>query len=1146
MSSSPEIRNGYQKLVNVRQSDRGGQYVQVYVPNTRRRRSPEAEARALAKAEIKEQYKAAALAEELKAVKKQRNKLVDNMARTGLTPSSPSLALSGTPKTYVSSPTSSPSSMSTRIEEKSSLPFNEKINYSAPIGPETKSGTKPPNTRINYSAPIGPETQTGTKPLNTRINYSAPIGPETKSGTKPLDSRIDYSAPIGPETKSGTKPLDSSINYSAPIGPETKSGTKPLNTRINYSAPIGPLPGPGMGGFQNRPFDQRMNYSQPIGPAPMPPPPFSPSRNYSQPIGPLLGPGMGGFQNRPFDQRMNYSQPIGPAPMPPPPFSPSRNYSQPIGPLPGPNMGGFQNRPFNNRIDYSQAAGPVTQSGRRPARFSQQITNNYDEYDEPAGPVTQSGRPPVRTSPTYEEQNYNEPSKSTPSFVRSPQVQGPVTKSGTLPEKPGGRMWERALGETYRPGMNIIYVVKKLRDLKKKNPSKSKGYDAAIADAKADKRLAITALNLKPEQILPGKTLQEVESLYKKKRAKAVAAGKMQFVEALDKALVVRRQQLGGSPKKTPSGFTPSGKTPAPTSPERDAEMLLPGKTEDAVKKIYANRKAKALKKGDKAMVDRLDRALPVRLQRLKTQGANVMKVSPERLIPGTTIEQVEKAYKDRRAAAVQKKRQALVAALDKAIIARRKQLGGSPKKGLTLTGKTPAPTSPERDAEMLLPGKTEDAVRRIYSNRKAKALKKGDKAMVDRLDRALPVRLQRLKTQGANVMKVSPERLIPGVTIAEIEKAYKDRRAAAVQKKRQALVAALDKAIIVRRKQLGGKTPSPQGKKFSGLASVPPEVLLPGKTPQNVEKVYKQKRSAAVAKKRKELVEALNKAYEVRKKQSFKSPQKDAEAEKRAREAERLKKIELEKKKTIDAQIVQTKRKIKKVTESAQKATTNVQRFQKEVESAAKRRDTTKASKFSKVLERRRQNLVRFRTSREKLIANLKRLEKERSSPSTRSPIILGQTPVPKMRKVAPSPLAKMNPQKSVSKTALSPAKTTQTPIDQQKRDQEKKRADMLKKQQFESKKKQETERKRQEDAKKRQQSDLKKKQEAERKRQEDAKKRQQMELKKKQEIERKRQQDAKKRQDMERKRQMSMQKQLSQKRSMVPRTPSPIRRKR
>jgi len=940
-------------------------------------------------------------------------------------------------------------------------------------------------------------------------------------------------------------------------------------------------------------------------------------------------------------------------------------------------MGGFQNRPFNNRIDYSQAAGPVTQSGRRPARFSQQITNNYDEYDEPAGPVTQSGRPPVRTSPTYEEQNYNEPSKSTPSFVRSPQVQGPVTKSGTLPEKPGGRMWERALGETYRPGMNIIYVVKKLRDLKKKNPSKSKGYDAAIADAKADKRLAITALNLKPEQILPGKTLQEVESLYKKKRAKAVAAGKMQFVEALDKALVVRRQQLGGSPKKTPSGFTPSGKTPAPTSPERDAEMLLPGKTEDAVKKIYANRKAKALKKGDKAMVDRLDRALPVRLQRLKTQGANVMKVSPERLIPGTTIEQVEKtykdrraaavqkkrqalvaaldkaiivrrkqlggspkktpsgftpsgktpaptsperdaemllpgktedavrriysnrkakalkkgdkamvdrldralpirlqrlktqganvmkvsperlipgttieqvekAYKDRRAAAVQKKRQALVAALDKAIIARRKQLGGSPKKGLTLTGKTPAPTSPERDAEMLLPGKTEDAVRRIYSNRKAKALKKGDKAMVDRLDRALPVRLQRLKTQGANVMKVSPERLIPGVTIAEIEKAYKDRRAAAVQKKRQALVAALDKAIIVRRKQLGGKTPSPQGKKFSGLASVPPEVLLPGKTPQNVEKVYKQKRSAAVAKKRKELVEALNKAYEVRKKQSFKSPQKDAEAEKRAREAERLKKIELEKKKTIDAQIVQTKRKIKKVTESAQKATTNVQRFQKEVESAAKRRDTTKASKFSKVLERRRQNLVRFRTSREKLIANLKRLEKERSSPSTRSPIILGQTPVPKMRKVAPSPLVMTNPQKSVSKTALSPAKTTQTPIDQQKRDQEKKRADMLKKQQFESKKKQETERKRQEDAKKRQQSDLKKKQEAERKRQEDAKKRQQMELKKKQEIERKRQQDAKKRQDMERKRQMSMQKQLSQKRSMVPRTPSPIRRKR
>jgi hypothetical protein len=103
-----------------------------------------------------------------------------------------------------------------------------------------------------------------------------------------------------------------------------------------------------------------------------------------------------------------------------------------------------------------------------------------------------------------------------------------------------------------------------------------------------------------------------------------------------------------------PNSWT--GQTPSPTSPERDAELLLPGKTEEAVKKIYVNRRAKAEKKGDKAMMARLDKALPVRIQRLRTQGANVLKVSPERLIPGTTIEQVENEYKKRRAAAVQKK----------------------------------------------------------------------------------------------------------------------------------------------------------------------------------------------------------------------------------------------------------------------------------------------------------------------------------------------------------------------------------------------------------------------------------------------------------------------------------------------------------
>ncbi|AGE51042.1 hypothetical protein PBCVCVG1_030L [Paramecium bursaria Chlorella virus CVG-1] len=906
MSSSPDdgIRNGYQKLVNV-QGSGGQQRVAVYIPDTRRKRSPEAEARALARAEIKEAYKAAALEEEIKAIKKQRNKLVDNLAKVGKTPS----VLSGTPTSYVS-PTSVLSS-----EKADAL-----IGTTPVVGPETKSGTKAFNNRIDYTAPIGPETKSGSKVFNNRINYTAPIGPETKSGTKAFNNRINYTAPIGPETKSGTKAFNNRIDYSAPIGPTQGPGLgMSFNRNRDYSAPIGPLPSQSMGGFQDRPFNNRMNYSAPIGPAQGPGMgmSFNRNRDYSAPIGPLPSQGMGGFQNRPFNNRMNYSAPIGPAQGPGMgmSFNRNRDYSAPIGPLPSQDMGGFQNRPFNNRMNYSAPTGPATRSGTRPSRMSQQ--NNYDngnvegpatrsgprpsrmsqqnnyDNDNVEGPVTQSGTRPSRMSQQNNYDNGNVEGPVTQSGTRPSRiVQGPVTRSGTLPEVGKERLWERALGQAYKPGMNIIFVVKALRKKKQTSPTKAKSFDAAIADAKSDPRLSITALNLKPEQLLPGKTLQEVEALYKRKKAKAIAAGKMQFVTALDRAIDIRRKQFGATPQMSsqkssqkPSGFTPSGKTPPPSTPERNAEFLLPGKTEEAVKKIYSNRKAAALKKGNKALADRLDRALPVRLQRIKTQGANVMKVPPERLLPGTTLEGVEKTYKERRAVAQQKKRAALVAALDRAIIVRRKQLGGkspSPSMARSPTGKTPSPSTPERNAEVLLPAKTEEAVKKVHAERKAAALKKGDKALADRLNRALPVRLQRIKSQGANVMKVPPERLLPGSTLADVEKTYKERRAVAQQKKRAALVTALDRAIVVRRKQFGGKSPSPSaktdrspspvptktGKKFQSVRNVPPEMLLPGKTLENVDRAYKQKRSAAVAKKRTDYVQALNKAVVVRRKQ--------------------------------------------------------------------------------------------------------------------------------------------------------------------------------------------------------------------------------------------------------------------------------------
>ncbi|AGE48678.1 hypothetical protein PBCVAP110A_029L, partial [Paramecium bursaria Chlorella virus AP110A] len=987
------------------------------------------------------------------------------------------------------------------------------------------------------------------------------------------------------------------MNYSVPMGPTQGPGLgMSFNRNRDYSAPIGPLPSQSMGGFQDRPFNDRMNYSAPIGPTQGPGMgmSFNRNRDYSAPIGPMPSQSMGGFQNRPFNNRMNYSSPAGPATRPARMSQQPEDYNN--GNIQGPvTRSGTRPSRMSQQNEYNNGniQGPATHSGTRPSRMSQQ--NEYNNGNN-QGPATHSGTRPSRMSQqidNYDNDNVEGP--VTQSGTRPSRIaQGPVTRSGTLPEVGKGRLWERALGQPYKPGMNIIFVVKALREKKQRSPTKAKSFDAAIADAKSDPRLSITALNLKPEQLLPGKTLQEVEALYKRKKAKAIAAGKMQFVTALDRAIDIRRKQFGATPQMSsqkssqkPSGFTPTGKTPLPSTPERNAEFLLPGKTEEAVKKIYSNRKAAALKKGDKALADRLDRALPVRLQRIKSQGANVMKVPPERLLPGTTLEGVEKTYKERRAMAQQKKRAALVAALDRAIIVRRKQLGGkspSPSMVRSPTGKTPSPSTPERNAEVLLPAKTEEAIKKVHAERKAAALKKGDKALADRLDRALPVRLQRIKSQGANVMKVPPERLLPGSTLADVEKTYKERRAVAQQKKRAALVAALDRAIVVRRKQLGGKSPSPSaktdrspspvptktgkkfqsvrnvppemllpgktlenvdraykqkrsaavakkrtdyvqalnkaysvrksqvsrspspiakpGKKFQSVRNVPPEMLLPGKTLENVEKAYKQKRSAAVSKKRTDYVQALNKAYSVRKSQVSRSPspsvkpgkkfqsvrdvppavllpgktlenvdreykkRKSAavakkrvelsqalnkayairktqvsskalsskiEEDKKKRESEiaRQKKIELEKKKSIDARIIQTKRKLQSVGSSAKKAMANVEKFQKEIAVATQRRDTAKVAKFSRAAEKRKQNLGRARTAQQQIASQLSQLERMKANPSAMpSPSI--KTPSPKM----PSPKMPSPSIKTPSPKMPSP-KMPSPKIDEQKRRQ-------------------------------------------------------------------------------------------------------------
>ena len=971
MSYSPNPKEGYTKMINIKQD--GGQHVEVYVPDTRRRRSPEAEARALARAEIKEQYKSAALAEEVKAIKKQRNKLVDNLAKVGKSPSFvadiPSVdGLSGTPKTYVDTPTS-------------------------PTTASTPSKVKYQLGNLNYQ--------------NGNLNYSAPIGP------------LPFSSMGGVKNK----PFNQQINYSQPIGPTQGPGLgMSFNRNRNYSAPIGPLPSSSMRGFQDRPFNQQINYSQPIGPTQGPGlgMSFNRSRNYSAPLGPLPSSSMGGFQERPFNQQINYSQPIGPTQGPGlgMSFNRNRNYSAPIGPLPSSSMGGFQDRPYNQQVNYSQPIGPRgAPNNRRVSGRTTSSSGRMVEYqDEPI--ADENGHAEI-----YDE------------YLRNGEPRGQSGRSRMVEYK-----------EDAEP-------------MSQQDTSK-----------------------WTPEMLLPGKTLAEVEAVYKQRKVSAVKKGRTKLAKALDRAIVIRRKQLDGTPGPPPPTTpvkSPTGKTPLPSDVERNAELLLPGKTEQAIRRVHAERRAAAVKKRNKELVARLDRALPLRLQRLKSQGANVFKVPPERLLPGKTLPEVEAAYKQRRASATSKGRTALVRALDRAIVIRRKQLDGTPGPPpqttpvKSPTRKTPLPSDVERNAERLLPGKTEQAVSKVHAERRAAAVKKGNKELVARLDRALPLRLQRLKSQGANVFEVPPERLLPGKTLPEVEAAYKQRRASAMSKGRTALVQALDRAIEVRRKQFGrssGKTTP--GKSPLNLSKIPPEILIPGKNLAEVEATYKKRRASAVEKKRTALVQALDRAIGIRSKQfggpsgqvpsplgktplpsgkewkdvfgpvdmsnpnpravsekyqALRKRTKDEdvsrlnalfkkaiidiklmkrqramqesksageakmEADKARVQVENAKAKTAEAKKYIEREIISTKRKIKDVSIKAKKASANIDRAGKEISAATARRDTRKVEKLTRFSRKRQQNLRSAQGVRGKLITELRGLE-QKSSKVSSTPLMLTQ----------------------------------------------------------------------------------------------------------------------------------------------------------
>ena len=218
----------------------------------------------------------------------------------------------------------------------------------------------------------------------------------------------------------------------------------------------------------------------------------------------------------------------------------------------------------------------------------------------------------------------------------------------------------------------------------------------------------------------------------------------------------------------------------------------------------------------------------PKRVSPTVPQGgeADVSKIDPKVLIPGNTDQEMTLAYKTRRARAVEKGRTKLIAALDRAYAIRKRDFKnpskGSPSKGSPSKGSPSQKQSPSHSTVKLKDGSSQSPS-------------------------PSPSKLQTL----------DPKVLIPGNNPQEITMAYKTRRAAAVAKGRAELVAALDKAYAIRKQQ-----GTQQIKKYSGLSQVPNSVLLPGKTPQDIESGYRQKRAMAVKKGRTQLVVALDAAH--------------------------------------------------------------------------------------------------------------------------------------------------------------------------------------------------------------------------------------------------------------------------------------------
>jgi hypothetical protein len=261
--------------------------------------------------------------------------------------------------------------------------------------------------------------------------------------------------------------------------------------------------------------------------------------------------------------------------------------------------------------------------------------------------------------------------------------------------------------------------------------------------------------------------------------------------------------------------------------------------------------------------------------------------IPPEILTPGTTLAEVESAYKQRRSSAVSKNRPSLVKALDTSFAIRKKKFEDSAREYHTPAGKMKQLKN--IPPEQLLPGGTLEDVNEAYDTRRAAASAKGRKALVDALDKSIIIRRKQMAGQKTptspektsselkklrQMKNIPPEKLLPGITLAEIHAAYDARRAAAVTRGRMALVQALDRALAIRKQHMTDQASTKSSAILQGgsVAMVPPEKLIPGATLEDIKTAYDTRRAAAMSKGRAALVNAMDRAIVVRRKQLSKS----------------------------------------------------------------------------------------------------------------------------------------------------------------------------------------------------------------------------------------------------------------------------------